>query len=651
VERFSVQRGKGVMRRLKGFSAATLLIAVLVSVPPAALAQRSAPSVLGAAVAFSEQDASWYKRLTEGDAATRKAVVQEVAARRERASGGILYFFLGLRYTDPDPAVREMIWKRFPNLHSEASLREAWWKYEAGAREGDAQGRRSAIQGLNLGITTTRSTGAVQQESIEGPLAEVLRTLLKRAFADPDESVRTAAIRPTLFLKGEERMRLLCKALNSEEERVRTEVMNTLEGLTDYARATKQPGLFREGAPLIPGLVRIIRQDQEWNASRAARFLSAIGEPARAALPDLCAALIARRGQDEFTMRRNIANSIREIAGGPEATVPRLVALLKDKRPETRRSAAGTFGHIWEFLSDRVEKLPDGKYDKPLDDRTIRSGFFNAIPDLAATISDKEPSVRLASARSLGRLADFRLNSHPLQPGPWERTLRPLGRALSDTDTDVAREAAKTLALISADLTPVIPDLRRALTSADRKTQEYATVALAHAVSMKRTEVWQGWQADLTAKDVNRRRRAAEQGTIVAPLLVGSYIWHMVMLPSLSYGEDAVSRWRPPDGSHLNMRFASEAERETILTLISKGLEDSDKGIRISTARTVKRLVKMGEQEKPVFFTDGGKTPLPLREAVKPLIEKARDAVKNDDPELSQHLDEQQKRYAMIWRH
>lgn len=595
------------------------------------------------------REAQWLKQLNTGDNKTRRAIVREMAEQRYHLSSKGLVALNLIQLIDPDLTVRQLIGATFPDLFAEITICQAREKYSIG----DASQRRASLSMLDMLRIGGGPNFTMGVRKLGAASTEALRSLLRKALADPDSGVRMAAVRPLVSLDEEIRFPMLAEALASDDENVQRETLNVLSGMANGAHSTGVPGLYL-GKPealkgvksLIPGLVYIVRQGKDWNVPSAVRYLAAIGEPARSVIPDLCAALEAKKGQGDFVARRNLAWGIRELSGGPESTAPHLVALLKDARPEVRRDVAAAFGYLGDFVSDRVEKQPDGKYDKPLEDRTIQSGFFHAIPELASALADKESVVRIATARSLGELAVFPTTEERRMSAPWSTIVAPLGSLLRDNDTGVAREAAKAIAILPVALDPAVPDLRRALASPDKETRNYVAVALDHAILWNRAAVRDAWQADLTAADSTRRRRAAEEAKVIAPLLIGSYMAQTMVLEDLDYWNSPVSQWQGPRVSRENAPVP-DAEREQLLKHLSGALKDPDEATRIAVARAVVRLAMMGEREKPRFVINQT-SPIPLRTALKPLVIQAHEAMKSDDPALAKQLEELRKRYDML---
>jgi HEAT repeat protein len=562
--------------------------------------------------------------------------------RYQLSYGGFLHLNL-LQSIDPDSTVRQLIGAAFPDLFAELTIRRVMEEYGTG----DATQRRTSLSTLGMLYPGGGTHFAAVNRKLGTASSEALLSLLRKALADPDSGVRMAAVRPLLNLDGETRFSMLGEVLASNDENVQREALNVLFAMANGAYSTSVPGLhlgkpeaLKGAKALVPGLVHIVCQGKDWSVPSAVRYLAAIGEPARGAIPDLCAALDAKKGQGDFVARWNLAWGIRELSGGPESTAPYLVALLKDARPEVRRDVAATFGHLGDFQSQRVEKQPDGKYDKPLDDRTLQSGFFKALPDLATMLSDKEPAIRRAAANSLSRLAIFPTTQERRMSAPWSTVVSPLGRMLGDSDASVAREVAKAIATLPVALDPAVPELRRALAHPDKETRLYVTFALDHAIRWNRAAVRDPWRADLLSTDSTRRRAAAEEAEVIAPLLIGSYMWQ-VILADFDYWNSPLSQWQGP---RVAMQDAPipDTEREPLLKLLSDTLKDPDRATRIAIARAVVQLTMIGEREKPSLVS-----PPSLRTALKPLLTQAHEAMKNDDPSLAKQLEEIRRRYDM----
>jgi HEAT repeat protein len=120
-------------------------------------------------------------------------------------------------------------------------------------------------------------------------------------------------------------------------------------------------------------------------------------------------------------MKRFLAFALALLLGGwctaeapaqEKNTVPELVALLKDKSVEVRRAAAFSLKFNLQSGS-AVQDLIDAFKDS---DEVVRANAVDAIvqmtprvavPPLTLALKDKDPNVRIESARTLGRIKRY----------------------------------------------------------------------------------------------------------------------------------------------------------------------------------------------------------------------------------------------------
>lgn len=185
------------------------------------------------------------------------------------------------------------------------------------------------------------------------------------------------------------------------------EAMMALHGTDDTARAAAIETLGEHRhAPAVPVLLEILEQ-----ADPGTRFITvkALGQIAdEAAVPALLAAL---RGQDMWT-RAAAAGALINIG---TASIDGLVDALQDKDKNVRRAAAKAIGKIGE-ASDNTSSQPvlHGLSVALLDvDKSVRRfaaealgrlGAESKVPELAETLTDRNPDVRIAAFKALAKI-------------------------------------------------------------------------------------------------------------------------------------------------------------------------------------------------------------------------------------------------------
>lgn len=214
-------------------------------------------------------------------------------------------------------------------------------------------------------------------------------------------------------------------------------------GDTDTARI----GVLASIGPAAVPALRDLLADRSvcaWGRGDAARELGLMGPAARAAIPELVAAL----SDPEWLVRSSAAMALPAVWPDPDEVLPLLLPLFDDPEASTRRSAAlatATFGpralRAVPSLARAVSK-PDPWVadDAAVALKAIGQAASPAVPGLTTMLSSASKQARARAARALGAI------------GPPARPAVPaLARCLADRESPEVRARA-TQALVSIGL-------------------------------------------------------------------------------------------------------------------------------------------------------------------------------------------------------
>lgn len=254
------------------------------------------------------------------------------------------------------------------------------------------------------------------------------------------------------------------------------EIYNNVSFPLAFELETRQQ--IKKRPDLVPDLARAVREMPLQNSQQAARLLVVMGAPAHTAIPTVCAALV-NQTRINVVQGYEMQNSLVHLCGGPSKVAPTLIALMKNPEPATRSAAAGAAGLFNDI------------------------GFTSGLPALTQCVDDPFLAVRLAAVRSLEAL------TYNSSLAPWQKTLPSLARALASPDLVLRQTAARTLALVPADTSPVAAALRKALHGSDTVSVSYVVTALAHAAWSDPNTTLDAFLPDLKSTNLEQRRRAA----------------------------------------------------------------------------------------------------------------------------------------------
>jgi HEAT repeat protein len=251
--------------------------------------------------------------------------------------------------------------------------------------------------------------------------------------------------RPALQALGRHAVPHLAKALQDENERVRSAACRVLGEIGD--------------PQAIPHLLQALHDEDRDVREAACLALGRIGDPQ--AIPHLLQAL----HDEDRAVRRAACQALGEI-GDPQA-IPHLLQALHDEDWDVREAACLALGRIGD--PQAIPHLLQALHDEDWDVRRAACqalgwiGDPQAIPHLLQALQDVDWAVRRAACLALSRIGDPQAIPHLLQ-------------ALQDVDWAVRRAACEALGWIGDP--QAIPHLLQALHDEDRAVRRAACLAL-----------------------------------------------------------------------------------------------------------------------------------------------------------------------------
>ena len=396
---------------------------------------------------------------------------------------------------------------------------------------------------------------------------------------------------------------------------------------------------------LVPALVRALGEMPEQDSAQASRLLVLIGEPARTAIPALCNCLFRWDGANPIHSGV-LRNSLVHLCGGPERLAPTLVPLLNDKQPRVRQAAARGL----RFCADPTFVYtfhPDDPYPAMSPDagKRWRAHFLEAaVPALTRALDDPAPGVSLAAAQSLERItADFEVDLLHRQPQPfWKATVAPLSRLAASSDAALRLAALRVLAFEPGDVSPAAPALRAGL-QRSKEEREYALYALAHAARRNPSAVLDVFLADLGARDLQRRRIAADDLQLAAMA-----VWDGTPgeIASAKWNNDSRLFGHTPDARRNDgpLSWEAAAAHDRLLNALVNVAMSPDREIRTSAVSALEqisgRAVGLRGRLRLMGVVNG--RTVPIDEDVVPKVidalTLASDQLMSVDPELARRL-------------
>src|ERR1051325_9616791 len=193
--------------------------------------------------------------------------------------------------------------------------------------------------------------------------------------------------------------------------------INRLKDANSFVRLRALQSLHRIGrnakaavpdlAAAVPDLINALKVEEEARRRYAAATLGEIGQDAKAAVPDLINALM----DEHPTVRASVASALGGI--GPEAkvSIPAHIASLKDQYTLARAAAANALGSIGEadtvvptLINSLKDQDPLVRFAAASALRRIGSEARAAVPDLITALEDEDGGVRAAVASALGEI-------------------------------------------------------------------------------------------------------------------------------------------------------------------------------------------------------------------------------------------------------
>jgi HEAT repeat protein len=300
---------------------------------------------------------------------------------------------------------------------------------------------------------------AIEQLGTQGESAAEAVEPLSALLADKSPAVRAQAAKALgeIGLPAKSAAAALVETLKDTDETVRREAVKALVEI-------------RPGPAVMQPLFLKVMQDAD--PAVRMRIMHAISEGGEAVVPGLIKAL----GNEKAAYWACIA--LRDMGPAAKEAVPALTEALKSKQPDVRREAILVLGAIGDAALPAVPAIADALADEHT--RTAATfvlGQLNKIPaDAEKKIREnfKSEDKTLATV-SLWALARVHSDDKELRREATER----LVESLTDKDPFVRVAAARSLAALPPSPEITLPIIEKMLKEADAKTAQYALDALA----------------------------------------------------------------------------------------------------------------------------------------------------------------------------
>jgi HEAT repeat protein len=266
-------------------------------------------------------------------------------------------------------------------------------------------------------------------------------------------------------------------------------------GVSDVAAAAADAPLPGE-IDLLEDLIADVESPDDFIASMAIGELGKLGPSARA-LEVLIAAL--DRGRSPGA----VANALGEFGASAAPAVPHLVPYLADRR--VGANAIQAVGKIDRPEAGAVAELrriarTGGEENRGMAAKALSQlGASEALPDLAAALSDPRKYTRILAAQAIGRFGE-----------DAAAAVDDLENLLGERDADVRRAAIEALGRIGPAAQSAAPSVARDLESGDRRLRAAAEQALAKIGGpLAEDAAAAGRASDLASDQVAARRYLA----------------------------------------------------------------------------------------------------------------------------------------------
>lgn len=452
------------------------------------------------------------------------------------------------------------------------------------------------------------------QKSLKNDSWETMRKLL------PLISSAQASRRASLYIAG----------LENPSNSAQAETLSRLGADLNRPQGTvlRQP---EAAVPLVRAIANLIESEKLLELEQGtAELIASFGPSAFDALPSLARAMGSRSSHWDNSLARALVT----VSGGRSDAPNRLRRQLRSPDAQKRLAAASALGFLMQAASNRVIQFAPGRYSPPDDDVAFLQDSLRSVPSLAAALSDKKPAVRAAAAGALQRWADWmrELSGTLSRLSPvyartlWDAALPPMNRALQTGDVPVRRavaaafsslaafsESARAARAVPIALFPSFPALRAALHDADPSVRSsvhetFQTLTRAQSVAIAAL-----FLSDLESDDFARRRAGSIEIAQIADVL-----------------------WKALTTASFEKKTADGQEKTRLRRQLSEALtgilDTKDLEMRESAAQAALKIGEWTAQSQwhGALFDD--------TVWVDPLIDKARDAMAQDDRALAARL-------------
>ena len=184
------------------------------------------------------------------------------------------------------------------------------------------------------------------------------------------------------------------------------------------------------GAPMVPGLVELLKHQKPRVRYQACMCLRAIGKPAKDAVP----ALLDAMGDPDAGVRYDAAKALQDIGARDATDTAKLKAALTDENWNVRRAASKVLGSMrakGSVLDEVVERLssPDAGDRKEVIEGLVQLDTADTVPHLVRQLDDADAEVRAKAIEALGGMKHAGV-------------VPALCRAMASDDTDMRALAA-----------------------------------------------------------------------------------------------------------------------------------------------------------------------------------------------------------------
>jgi len=257
-----------------------------------------------------------------------------------------------------------------------------------------------------------------------------------------------------------------------------------LAGLLVLAAGAPAEGPLERTAKIVRQLVDTLRDEPRgqplWSRVQAARTLGKLGPEARAAVPALASMLDDPSRRDPELIDEAIVHALSRMGNYARPAIPAMVR-ASGKDPDLERAVAAAIdtillsppagpGDVPALMRDLRDRDPSVRVRSAKALGALGGAGKPAIPLLVEALKDPDPDVRLLSLKALRKIAP-ETNTGTGEVGVYVDELR-------DPDPGVRLQAAKALGRLGPPAASAAQALLEATADADKDVRRQATDAL-----------------------------------------------------------------------------------------------------------------------------------------------------------------------------